>query len=117
MQVVRQVIVDALAILWRDKRRSDEVYVAEEKEQGGGDGGTERWVPLVVRGIPVDPEEAAGDEDVDDRERVCDDVEDEVVCISRRRGEHDDHRNDPVFEETSQRGVERLVAGPEAREW
>lgn len=41
-------------------------------------------------------------------------LEDEVVRISRRGCEHDDHGNEPVFEQTGQRGVERTVAGEEA---
>lgn len=66
VQIVRQVVVDALAILWRDERGCDEVDVAEEEQQCRRDCGAEWWIPLVACWVPVDPEETAGDEDVDD---------------------------------------------------
>jgi hypothetical protein len=41
-------------------------------------------------------------------------LEDEVVRISRRGREHDDHGDEPVFEQTGQGCVEWAVAGEEA---
>ena len=43
-------------------------------------------------------------------------LEDEVVRISRRGCEHDDHGNEPVFEETNEECVKGLVGGEEAGE-
>ena len=41
-------------------------------------------------------------------------LEDEVVRISRRGREHNDHGDEPVFEQTGQGRVEWAVAGEEA---
>lgn len=99
VQIVGKVVVDAAALLWRHERRGDEVDVAEEEQARGGDGGAERRVPLVACRVPVDPQEAAGDKDVDHGERVRDDVEDEVVGVAWWRGQHDDHGHEPVLKE------------------
>lgn len=61
-------------------------------------------------------DETTSDKGVDNGERVRDEVEDEVVSIARRRSKDDNNTNDPVLEETSQRCVERSVAGPETGE-
>lgn len=42
-------------------------------------------------------------------------LEDEVVRIARGRSKHDDDRNKPVLEETSERSVEGAVASPQPR--
>lgn len=43
-------------------------------------------------------------------------LENEVVCIAWWGCEHDYHGHEPVLEQTSQRRIERPVAGPETRE-
>jgi hypothetical protein len=43
-------------------------------------------------------------------------LEDEIVRVSGRRREHNDHGHEPVLEETRERSVERPVARPEAGE-
>lgn len=43
-------------------------------------------------------------------------LENEVVSITRRRSKNDNDTDEPVLKETSQRSVERAVAGPEAGE-
>ena len=40
----------------------------------------------------------------------------EIVSVSRRWSQHDNHRDDPVLEQPSQRGIEWLVTSPEATE-
>lgn len=44
-------------------------------------------------------------------------LENEIICISRWRCEHDDHRDQPMFEETGEWRVEGLVTGPKLGEW
>ena len=95
---------------------TDEVDVAGEEEDGDGQGGAAGRVPVVLLAVRVEPDEAEGDEGVDDGERVGDDVEDEVVSIARGRGQHDDDGDEPVLEETGERSVEGPVAGEEAGE-
>jgi len=119
VQVVRDVLVDALSGVGRHERRHDEVHVAEQEEHDDGQRGAERRRPRrpVRRArVQVQVQQRARDEDVDDRQRVRDDVEDEVVRVAGRRGEHDDDGHEPVLEEAGERRVEGLVAGPEARE-
>ena len=114
VQVVRQALVDVLAVCGRDEWRDGEVHVREEEEDGDRESGLERREPLVLRAVDVQVDQGAGNEHVDDRERVGDDVEDEVVGVAGGRGEHDDHRDQPVLEETGQRRVAGLVGRPEA---
>jgi hypothetical protein len=45
-----------------------------------------------------------------------DSLEDEIVRISGRWGEHDNDADEPVLEEACQRSVEGLVARPQSRE-
>jgi hypothetical protein len=40
-------------------------------------------------------------------------LEDEVVCISRRRCKHYDHRDQPVLKKSHERRIEWFIAGPE----
>lgn len=83
VQVVGQVIVDVLVgRLRRDVRRDDEVDVGQQEEDGDGQRGLDRRVPVVLVAVQVEVHEAARDEDVDDSQRVGDDVED---CRSVRK--------------------------------
>lgn len=76
MQVVRQVVVDVLVgRLRRDVGGNDEVDVGEQEEDGDGERGLDRRVPVVLFAVEVEVHETAGDEDVDNGERVGDDVE------------------------------------------
>lgn len=68
------------------------------------------------RGVQVQVHQRAGDEDVDDGEGVRDDVQDEVIRVSRRGRKHDNNRDEPVLGEANQGGVERGIASPEVGE-
>jgi hypothetical protein len=122
MQVVRERLIHADAIRRRYERRDHEVDVASEEENRHGEGCAEGRVPVVLRAVCVEPDQAEGDEGVyycegvgdyalgtgvlafrflsflftlDDRGDL---LEDEVVGISRRRREHNDHGHEPVLE-------------------
>lgn len=72
VQVVRQRLVDAVAVRGRDEGRDRQVDVAEEEEDGDGEGGFYGRGPVPGRGVQVEVDEGAGDEDVDDGEGVGD---------------------------------------------
>ncbi len=74
VDVVGQGVVDALALLGRDEGGDDEVDVAEKEEDGDGEGRLERGVPVPRGAVAVEVDEGAGDEDVDDGERVRDEA-------------------------------------------
>lgn len=116
VEVVRQRLVHRDTVRRGYERRDDEVDVAGEEEDGDGQGGAEGRVPVVMLAVRVEPDEAEGDEGVDDGERIGDDVEDEVVGVAGRRSQHDDDGHEPVLEETGERSVEGPVAGEEAGE-
>lgn len=100
VQPVRQGLVHRHAVSRRHEGCDHEVDVAGEEEDGDRQGGTEGRVPVVLLAVGVEPDEAKGDEGVDDGERVGDDVEDEVVSISGGRCQHDDDGHQPVLKET-----------------
>lgn len=69
MQVVWQLLVDALAGRWGNVWCDGEVDVGEEEEDGHGESGVDRRCPVgeFTAGFgEVDVDETAGDEDVDD---------------------------------------------------
>lgn len=72
VQVVGQGFVDRVAVGRGNERRDDEVDVAEEEEDRYWQGGAEWRVPAVLVAVGVQPDEAEGDEGVDDRQRVRD---------------------------------------------
>lgn len=74
VQIVGQGFVDSVAVGWRHERRDHEVDVAEEEEDGDGQSGAEWRVPAILVAVGVEPDEAEGDEGVDDRQRVRDDA-------------------------------------------
>jgi len=117
VKVVRQRLVLVQLGSWgRNKWCDDEIDVAEEEEDGDWKSGLDRRVPVELLAVSVDPDESDRDEDVDDRKRVGDDVQDEVVGITGGRSQHDDDRHQPVLKETHEGSVEGLVAGPESAE-
>lgn len=117
VDVVRHALVLVLAgIVGSDEWCDHQVHVAEKEEDGDGEGRLDRRVPVVLCAVKVEMDETTSDKGVDDRERVRDEVENEVVGISRRRSQDDNNADDPVLKETSERSVERSVAGPETRE-
>ena len=113
MQPVRQCLVDAVTVTWRHKGSNDKVHIAEEEEDHDREGSAHGRVPVVLFLVQVDPRQTCGDKDVDDGERVRDDVENKVVRVARRRRQHDNDRDEPVFEQTRQRRIEWAVAGPQ----
>ena len=74
VDVVRQGLVDALAVGGWHKGREDEVDVAEAEEGGDGEGGLDGRVPVVGFAVAVEVDEAACDKNVDDGERVRDEA-------------------------------------------
>lgn len=74
VQVVGQGFVDCIAVCWGHERCDHEVDVAEEEEDRDGQSGAERRVPAVLVAVGVEPDEAEGDEGVNDRQRVRDDA-------------------------------------------
>jgi len=72
VQVVGQGLVDGDAVLGRDEGRDHEVDVTGEEEDHDGEGCAEGRVPVVLLAVRVEPDEAEGDEDVDDGEGVGD---------------------------------------------
>ena len=100
--------------LWNDAKAAQEV-MRERRRLDEAINATRKITSELDDTIELmEMAEAEGDEGVDDGERVGDDVEDEVVSITWRRGQHDDDGDEPVLEETGERGVERPVAGEEA---
>ena len=117
MQPIRQTLVLILLRgVVRCVRREDEVQVREEEERYDGNGRAHGRVPVIPRAVGGDPREHDGDEDVDDEEGVRGQVEDEVVCVAGRRGEHDDEGYELVLGEAHERRVEQPVARPHAGE-
>lgn len=117
VDVVRHALVLVLAgIVGSDEWCDDQIHVAEKEEDGDGEGRLDWGVPVVLGAVKVEMDEATSDEGVDDCKRIRDEVEDEVVGISRRRSENDNDANDPVLKETSERSVERSIASPETGE-
>lgn len=134
MQIVGEFVVDALAGRGGHVGCHDEVALGEEEEDGDGKGGADAGVPVGEARFAgeVDPDEAGGDEDVDDGEGVGDEavtvslifgwhsewknsLDQEVVRITWRRRQQDNNRHNPVLEETGSRRVERPVTSPDLR--
>lgn len=130
VQVVWELVVDALACGRWDVRRNHEVDVGEEKEDGDGEGRADPRGPVgETRGTgEIDPDETGGYERVDDGERVGDEamavslvaqaryatrdiLDQEVIGITWRRRQHNDNRHNVMLEQTGGRRVERAVAG------
>jgi hypothetical protein len=133
VKVVRKAFVDVLIPGWRHERSDGEIYIAEEEEDSDRKGGADWWVPVVLFSVQVEVYESAAHKDVDYRERIRDgtiarlvgasqqedeenSLEDEIICITGRRREHNDNRDEPMLEQAGQRRIERLVAGPKPRE-
>lgn len=103
-----------------------------------------RWLAVGGEGVEVEVQEAGCYEDVDDGERVRDYagdevlvsggrreemhgwsvdgglqgmnvLQDEIIGVARRRRKHDDDRDEPMFEESHERRIERLITSPEPR--
>lgn len=72
VQVVGERLVHAVSIRGRHEGRNGEVDIAEEEEDGDGERGLDRRVPVVLGFVEVEVDEGAGDEDVDDGEGVGD---------------------------------------------
>lgn len=118
VQVVRQAVVDTLSSTGGHVGCHHQVHVGQAEEDGDGKSCPNTGGPVgeVLLLGQVDVDETAGHEDVDDGQRVRDEVHEEVVGIAGRRGQHDDHGDDPVLEEASGGRVERPVAGPDLRQ-
>ena len=88
MQIVRELVVHALARGWRHVRRNHQVQVGEEEENGDGEGGADSGGPVgEARFVgEVDPDEAGEYEDVDDREGVGNETFDGLVAASFQEG-------------------------------
>lgn len=99
----------------RDEGHDEEEDVGGTEEGSGNDGRPSRLAPVRV-GLELQEDNAEGDDTVDDRQRVRDRVDDEVVRVSRRQGEDRDETDCPVETKAGERGVERTVAGPELGE-
>jgi hypothetical protein len=67
---IRQGLVHAVAIRRRHERRNGQVDVAEQEEHGDRESGFDWRVPLPGCFVQVEVDQGAGDEDVDDGERV-----------------------------------------------
>lgn len=74
MKVVRQSFVNAVAITGWHKWRNDKVDIAEEEKNGNRQSGLDRWVPVVLLFVEIEPGQTRCYEDVDDGERVRDDA-------------------------------------------
>lgn len=88
MQIVWELVVHALARGWRHVRRNHQVQVGEEEENGDGEGGADSGGPVgEARFVgEVDPDEAGGYEDVDDRKGIGNEAFDGLVAASFQRG-------------------------------
>lgn len=134
MQIVRELVVHALARGRRHVRRNHQVQVGKEEKDGDGEGGADSGRPVGEARFmgKVDPDETGGYEDVDDREGVGNEAFDEFSCcvVSGRwmrgglldqeiisitwwRCQHDDNRYDPVLKQTGSRRVEWPIASPD----
>lgn len=71
---VWQVLVDILTWGRLDERRNDEVYVAEEEEDGDWKCSFDWRVPVSFFPVEVEIDEAASDKGVDNGERVRDET-------------------------------------------
>lgn len=67
MEVVGNVLVDALALLWGNKGSSDEIEVGETEDDGDGEGGADGGVEVGELGlVEVDVDEAQCNKEIDD---------------------------------------------------
>jgi hypothetical protein len=64
MQIVRKRFIHRNAVCWGNERRDHEVDVAGEEEDCHREGCAEGRVPVVLRAVCVQPDEAEGDEGV-----------------------------------------------------
>lgn len=76
MQVVGELVVDTLTGGGGHVGCDDEVALGEKEEDGDGESGADAGVPVGEARFAgeVDPDEAGGDEDVDDGEGVGDEA-------------------------------------------
>lgn len=116
MQPIRQRLVYIVSVCWRDERRDNQIRIGQRKHHHHRKRRANRRRPVILRLIEVNMDEPESDEEVDDRERVGDDVQDEVVGVAGRGREHDDDRDDPVLKETGEGSVEGFAGGEEAGE-
>lgn len=88
MQIVRELVVHALACGRRHVWRNHQVQVGKKEKDGDGEGGADSGRPVREACFmgEVDPDEAGGYEDVDDRERVGNETIDGLVAASFQGG-------------------------------
>ncbi len=70
MEIVRQCLVDAVAIAGRDEGCNDKVDIAEREEDGNRECSPDRGVPVVLLFMKVKPCKARCNKDVDDSKWV-----------------------------------------------
>lgn len=66
VKVVRQRLVNAVAVAGWHKRCNDEVDIAEEEEYGDRQRGLDRRVPVGLLLVEVQPRQTGGNEGIDD---------------------------------------------------
>jgi hypothetical protein len=112
VKVVWKVLIDILSGWRRNKRCHDEIDVGEKEENDHWKCSAKGrypvlWISVYGEWVVIEVDESSGDKDVNHIERVGDDtgevsqikftgglilLEDEVVCVSRWRSEHDCYR-------------------------
>ena len=88
VQIVRELVVHALARGRWHVRRNHQVQVGEKEKDGDGEGGADPGGPVGEARFmgEVDPDEAGGYEDVDDRKGIGNEAFDGLVAASFQRG-------------------------------
>jgi len=66
VKVVREALVHILAVAWWDEGGDDEIYVADEEENGDWQSGASRRVPVVLLSVEVEIDEASSNKGIDD---------------------------------------------------
>lgn len=131
MRPIGQGLVRLTTRGWTGEGNDEEEDIGST-EKGGCEQGEELLARPVRVGTERQPDDAEGDDGVDDGEGIRDlekvvvsiegmnrravstyDIDDEVVGISGGKGEDDDEADDPVQSQARQRSVEGSVGAPE----
>lgn len=86
MQVVRKVLVYILTLIWGHVGRNHQVNVRHEEEGGHREGRANSGTPVgeLDALIEIDVDEAQGDENIDNRQRVRDQAKSYTETVRTR---------------------------------